>query len=116
MHKIVFEISAGEPEQWTGLLHNVEDARDALLQDGVDIHVVAHGRGLAILRNNNAFLKERLERLSRAGIVFDACRNTMRQQNLTENDLFPFARPVDSGVAEVVRRQESGYAYLKAGG
>jgi intracellular sulfur oxidation DsrE/DsrF family protein len=40
----------------------------------------------------------------------------MRKQNLTKEQLLPFAVTVDSGVAEVVRKQEAGWAYLKGGG
>jgi len=37
----------------------------------------------------------------------------MRDRNLTDEDLFPFASTVDSGVAELVRKQEAGWAYVK---
>jgi intracellular sulfur oxidation DsrE/DsrF family protein len=34
---------------------------------------------------------------------------------VTQADLLPFVTTVDSGVAEVVRKQEAGWAYLKSG-
>jgi intracellular sulfur oxidation DsrE/DsrF family protein len=39
----------------------------------------------------------------------------MRALKVTTEDLFPFAAQVDSGVAELVRKQEAGYAYIKGG-
>jgi intracellular sulfur oxidation DsrE/DsrF family protein len=39
----------------------------------------------------------------------------MKRLKVTTEDLFPFTSQVDSGVAELVRRQESGWAYIKAG-
>lgn len=39
----------------------------------------------------------------------------MRRRNVTTADLLPFAGQVDSGAAEVVRKQEAGWSYLKSG-
>jgi hypothetical protein len=36
-----------------------------------------------------------------------------QDRNITAEDLFPFASTVDSGVAELVRKQEAGWAYVK---
>ena len=40
----------------------------------------------------------------------------MKKQNVTKDQLLPFVTTVDSGVAEVVRKQEAGWAYIKGGG
>ena len=42
-----------------------------------------------------------------------ACQNSMRDRNLKTEDLFPFVSQVDSGVAEIVRKQEKGWSYIK---
>jgi len=39
----------------------------------------------------------------------------MRAMKVTTSDLFPFATQVDSGVAELVRKQEAGWVYIKGG-
>jgi intracellular sulfur oxidation DsrE/DsrF family protein len=46
-------------------------------------------------------------------LTLAACRNSMRDRKITTDDLFPFATTVDSGVAELVRKQEAGWAYIK---
>ena len=65
---------------------------------------------MALKANDN---HARMEDLARAGVVFAACENTMKKKNVTKEDLLPFAKTVDSGVAEVVRKQEGGWAYLR---
>ena len=50
-----------------------------------------------------------------SGVVLDACQNTMRLRKVTTEDLFPFASQVDSGVAELIRKQEAGWSYVRAG-
>ena len=47
--------------------------------------------------------------------MFAACENTMRKKKVTKEPLLPFVTTVDSGVAEVVRKQEEGWAYIKGG-
>jgi intracellular sulfur oxidation DsrE/DsrF family protein len=39
----------------------------------------------------------------------------MKRKQLTKDDLLPFAITVDSGVAEVVRKQAAGWSYIKSG-
>ena len=79
------------------------------------VEVVAHGKGLDLLLSQDAALAERMRRNADAGVVFAACANTMKKRGVTKEALVPFAVVVDSGVAEVVRKQEEGFAYLKTG-
>ena len=60
-------------------------------------------------------MRERLQSLSNASVRFAACENTMRSMNVKREQLIPFATTVDSGVAEVVRKQETGWSYIKSG-
>jgi uncharacterized protein len=45
-------------------------------------------------------------------VKLSACQNAMRLMNVKTEDLFPFAAQVDSGVAELARKQEAGWAYI----
>lgn len=74
-----------------------------------------HGKGLGMILKTNTGQETRLQMLSKSGVVFAACENTMKRMNVTKEQLFPFAATVDSGVAEVVRKQEAGWSYIKAG-
>ena len=58
---------------------------------------------------------ERMQKLSESGVVFAACENSMEKKQVTKADLLPFVTTVDSGVAEVVRKQEAGWSYIKSG-
>jgi intracellular sulfur oxidation DsrE/DsrF family protein len=39
----------------------------------------------------------------------------MHHEHVSKADLFPFDITVDSGAAELIRTQEAGWAYIKAG-
>ena len=114
-YRAVFELTSDNPKQWTALLNNVENLRKAL--PGTAVEVVAHGPGLQLLmREHNAEVAARMEDLAKQGVVFAACQNTMKRMNVSPDQLSPFAQTVDSGVAEVVRKQQAGWAYLRSGG
>ncbi len=114
-HRIVFELTSADPAEWEAVLNNVENLQKAFGPANTEIEVVTHGKGLALLRNTNANMAERLKRIAGSGVVFAACNNTMQRMKITKQDMFPFVAVVDSGVAEVVRKQEAGWSYIKGG-
>jgi intracellular sulfur oxidation DsrE/DsrF family protein len=116
VHRAVIEVTAEAASQWEAVLNNVENMQKAFAPDPTEIEVVAHGRGLAMLQKTNVAESERMARIAATGVKFAACENTMRRMKVQKADLFDFAVTVDSGVAEVVRKQEAGWAYLKGGG
>ncbi len=96
-------------------MNNVENLQKAFGGEQTTIEVVAHGKGLGLLLVTNTALQERLWHLAETGVVFAACENTMQRLHVTKADLVSFATTVDSGVAEVVRKQEAGWSYVKGG-
>ena len=65
---------------------------------------------------DSAELKARLERLHADGVVFAGCENTLARMKIDRKELVSFATTVPSGVAEVIRKQADGWAYIKSGG
>ena len=114
-HRIVFEVSVHGTEQWQGILNNVENLHKTFGGEATDIEVVAHGKGLGLILKANEALRERLQAIADSGVCFAACENTMHRMRVTREDLMPFVTTVDSGVAEVVRKQEAGWSYVKSG-
>lgn len=112
-HRVVIEISGDGDEHWNGLITNVKNLRTALGNEKTQIEVVVHGKALALLLGKNKEMADRLADLSREGVVFAACENTMKKQGITQDQLLPFAMTVDAGVAEVVRKQEGGWSYVR---
>ena len=114
MHRVVFELTSDNPEQWEATLNNVENLQKAFGKEHTELEVVAHGKGLQVLKKTNTTSGDRITSISKTGVRFAACENKMRKMHLTKEDLLPVSQPVDSGVAEVVRKQEAGWAYLKS--
>ena len=110
-HRVVFELTSGDAADWQSLIGNVENLQTAL--GAVTIEVVVHGKALGmLLPSENGAVRERLRRVASDRVVFAACENTMRRRNVGKAELEPFVVTVDAGVAQVVRRQEAGWAYV----
>lgn len=114
-HRVVFQVTSAGDEQWDAVLGNVEHLREAFGPKNTEVAVVAHGKGLGMLIAANNQHAPRMKKLADGGVAFVACENTMRKKKVTRDQLLPFATTVDSGVAEVVRKQEQGWAYIKSG-
>lgn len=114
-HRVVMEVSSDDPKVWEAVLNNVENLRKALGPQATMVEVVAHGGGLGMLLGSNQAMAQRMASLAGEGVVLAACENTMRRKQIARADLLPFVTTVDSGVAEVVRKQEEGWSYVKSG-
>ena len=114
-HRVVFQVNVDGQEQWQGVLANVENLQKEFGLRNTQIEVVCFGKGVDMLLNTDAPLAERIAKDHAAGVIFAACQNTLRARKLSPADLLPSASTVDSGVAEIVRRQEAGWAYIKGG-
>jgi intracellular sulfur oxidation DsrE/DsrF family protein len=112
-HHVAFQLSESDDTAWNSLVVHVNNTIKALAEDGgSQVEVVFWGPGLEMLRRTNTAYGERLKQLSDHGVKLLACRNAMKNRNVATEDLFPFAGQVDSGIAEIVRKQESGWAYI----
>ena len=115
-HQAIFQINTDAGDSWTQLLGNIANIQKAFGgADKIEIEVVAYGKGLALLLKTNAKYAEGLKKAADTGVVFAACQNSMRARNVKTEDLLPFAAQVDSGVAEIIRKQEAGWSYVRAG-
>lgn len=115
-HHVVVDVTMAGPDAWTPVLNGVENMQKAFGAANVEIEVVAHEKGLSmVVKATDPGLAERMQQIAGTGVVFAACENSMRHQHVTKSDLFPFDITVDSGAAELVRKQEAGWAYIKAG-
>ena len=128
--KVVYHINYDDPKQQAGALRNIQNHINAVGKDNLEIRVVLHGNGLALLlepdslekltkfkhANANDKMTATIDGLKAQGVSFNVCANTVRGRkvdlandlyNVTEKDIVP------SGVAEVAKLQQQGFVYIK---
>lgn len=77
------------------------------------IEVVAYEDGIHALLANNKETSQLLLKLSNRGVIFKACRISMRAWNLKEEDFPLEVEFVPAGAPEVIRLQIHGYKYWR---
>jgi len=128
--KVVYHINYDNPKKQAGALRNIQNHINAVGANNLDIKVVLHGNGLAMLldpeslgklkkfkhANANEKMAAKIDGLKDQGVSFNVCANTVRGRKVDlESDLYGVDKKdvVPSGVAEVARLQLMGYAYIK---
>lgn len=113
-YKVVFELTSDDKKNWETLLNNLENVRREL-GTKTEMEVVAHGDGIHFLLKKADFQKDRMLKLTKEGIKFLGCENTMKRKKLKREELYDFAGTVPAGLAEIIRKQKEGWAYIKIG-
>ena len=112
-HHVIFQLNEESGPAWSSLALHVNNTMKSLAEDGgSQAEIVFYGPGLLMLAKTNTTYEERLKQLSQNGVKLVACRNAMKMRNVKTEDLFSFVGQVDSGIAEIVRKQEAGWAYI----
>jgi len=128
--KVVYHINYDNPKQQAGALRNIQNHINAVGAENLDLKVVLHGNGLALLLEPDALSKlkkfkhanaddkmtAKVTDLKGQGVDFHVCANTVRGRKVdVETDLYDVSKNdiVPSGVAEVAKLQAMGYSYIK---
>lgn len=110
--KLVIQVSVNDPATWNLALNNAKNVQKDLGKDNVELEIVAFGPGINMLKADSE-VATRIDEAADSGVQVMACQNTMRGQKLSKEDMNAKVGYVPSGVVEIMRRQQGGYAYLR---
>lgn len=112
-YHVIFEMSAGEQPRLEGIIRNLNNIRTALGAENVTVEIVLHGGAITSFTKDKTTLASSWEELSKAGVGLLACNNSMKMRKISKEDLLPYVKVVDSAVAELVRKQQAGWQYIR---
>ena len=111
-NKVVLQMSDNDPARWNLALNNMRNVQVELVDDEVELELVAYGPGIGMLKADSPVAKGVAEALKNGARVV-ACENTMKGQKLGYADMLPNIGYAPSGVVELMRKQQQGYAYIR---
>lgn len=114
VHKVIFVITSPDRDEWPVVTTLADHFLAGIKPEPADVEILSYGPSIPILAKDSPVAKE-IADLEKRGVHFVACRNAMRAHHIAETDLLPGVTSVPSGVVELVRKQEAGYIYVKAG-
>ena len=112
-NRALFSVTDNDPGRWNLILNNMSALREGLGNEDAEIELVAYGPGLLMLKADSP-VKQRIAEALKSGVRINACQNTMNGMKLTPADILPEVGYVPSGVVEVMRRQQQGWAYIRS--
>lgn len=118
--KVLFHVSDGQAEHLKSVLDDVEDLMKYYRRSHqkASVEVITNGEGLSLLLAGISPYAERIQKMQKEyhDLTFVACQNTIdryqEELGLTAK-LLPGVVTIDSGVAQIMRRQHQGWAYIQ---
>jgi uncharacterized protein len=114
LHHVVIALTSQDEGDWQMTIGNIHHLLESFNPDPSEIEVVAYGPGLNSLRKTSSVSAD-IQSLEKLSVRFVACENSMQHMHVTMSDLIPGVTSVPSGIGEVVRKEEQGWVYIKAG-
>lgn len=119
--KIVVHLSEDEPQHVRQVLDDVEGLLKLYrsTRQQARIEVVMNGDGLALVRTDTSMAADRVRRMQSDydNLSFVACQNAIDRLKKDKGiiaQLLPGVVVTDSGMAQLMRRQHQGWAYIQA--
>jgi hypothetical protein len=112
-NRALFQVTDNDPARWNMILNNMTNLKDGVGSEGAEIELVAYGPGVAMLKADSP-VKQRIADALKSGVQVNACERTMNGMKLTPADMLPEIGYVPSGVVEVMRKQQQGWAYIRS--
>ena len=118
--KILFHLNSDKPENVNEALSEVKSVLQYYKKIGqkARIEFVTNGDGLNLLRRDTTGHAKEIARLQKMypNLRFVACQNTinrLKQEHGITAHLLKGVTVIDSGVAQIMRRQQQGWAYIQ---
>ncbi|ULQ53151.1 DsrE family protein [Flavihumibacter fluvii] len=112
-HKIVFQVTSADTLVHKAVLKQLEHI--FILAPDAKVEVVCHGPGLSMLVKEKSIVQPKVHEMSEKGVAFVACEFSMKERNVTKDQILTDAGTVKGGIIEIATKQEQGWAYIKAG-
>lgn len=118
--KVLFHLSSRDPEVMRTALDELESVLDYYERTGekAKIEMITNGGGIDLLRVDTSLFADRVLAMQKryTNLTFVTCQNTIdrlkREHGITAK-LLPGTVVIDSGVAQIMRRQQEGWAYIQ---
>ncbi|GMR21027.1 MAG: hypothetical protein BMS9Abin36_1625 [Gammaproteobacteria bacterium] len=117
---ILIQLNSGDRAHIEESLNEVESVLNYYREIGQSarVEVITNGDGLTLLRKDISPFAERVKSMQREydNLTFVACQNTINRLNAEQGitvQLIPGTVVIDSAVAQIMRRQQQGWAYIQ---
>ena len=111
-YKALYIINQSDDKKINAIVRNINNAlEDPRLKGKLKIELVAFGEGVELFKKSNHY-DTLLMSLKNKGVLLAQCENTLREKNISKDELWDFISYVPSGNGEIIIRQYQGWAVV----
>ena len=112
--EVVFHIDREREDNLIMALNNITNLLREIPTEKTSIYLVANGAAAKLFRRESALqYASDLQSLSKKGVHFLVCRNSLNNFGISLEDLVEPCEVIPAGIVELIRLQTNGYAYIK---
>lgn len=111
--QVVMHLQTADTLVYRALVNQIDNMKKEL--PGTEIAVVCHGPGMDFLMKEKSRYINRIENMKYGNVTFIGCEFTMKQRNISPNALVPYAKTVPFALADIVKKQQQNWIYVKLG-
>ena len=112
-HRVIFHISEEHIDKVTFALNNILNLLNDLGGENVDVELLVNGPAVKVFTSKTGEISGLINEVLEHDIDLALCNNALRIFDLNPDDMLSEARVVPSGVGELVRKQNEGWAYIR---
>ncbi|MCR5890723.1 DsrE family protein [Hymenobacter sp. J193] len=111
-YRAVYQLDSDDPKLIKQTLRNMKNAlADPRLQGKLQLELVVFGGGVDVFRKSQPYEAE-LRALQQQGVLLAQGQNTMKERQISPDELFAFIAYVPTGNGELIIRQQQGWALV----
>ena len=111
-YHVVYQLDSDDPKLIKMTLRNMKNALDdPRLKGKLQMELVAFAGGVTVFRKDQPYEAELLA-LKEKGVILAQCLNTIKERNISKEELFPFIAYVPTGNGELIIRQAQGWSLV----
>lgn len=112
-YRVLFHLDEGSTFRLKLTLSNIRSLLNDLGDKDLLVECVVNGAGVKLFQRSIETEREAIEILTKRGIQFMLCENSLALFELSKKDMLSAIGFVPSGVGELVKKQVEGWVYLK---
>lgn len=113
MYHAIYQLDKNDPKVIGKTIRNINNAlNDPRLKGKIQIELIAFAGGTDAYLTGSKYEKD-LKTLVEQGVIVAQCENTLRERNISRDQIYNFIGVVPSGNGELIIRQAEGWSVVK---
>lgn len=111
--KVILHLQSADTSVHKSIVNQIGNIKKEI--PDAEIELVCHGPGMEFLLKEKSQYINKLNKMNLKNVYFVGCEFTMTQKNISRDELVDFARTVPYGIAEIIKKQQQQWLYVKLG-